>query len=192
MCTSASEMHVYILFVFCSFITVIWPIRFAIWCQTQPWNTHLPPRCFWCCCASHMGIYTQSKDGAQIFNVPFFMIHGKETMKWTKQKQNKDYSRVVHTYPNDPLAGVGSVVSTHRPGLGGPRISTSTWTQSISSFQLSAPKSQREKPRYQKMIWQLWQWYIHIHSKYNAYVYIIHLYIDIYIYIWNIHHPILT
>ena len=30
------------------------------------------------------------------------------------------------------------------------------------------------------MIWQLWQWYIHIHSKYNADVYIIHLHIDIY------------
>lgn len=76
-----------------------------------------------------------------MFNVPFFIIHGKETMKWTKQKTK---IKTIAGWYTPRLEWVNSAPG-HRSGLGGPRISTSTWTQSISSFQLSAPNSQREK-----------------------------------------------
>lgn len=83
--------------------------------------------------------------------------------------------------PTNPLAGVGEQCPPGSPVR--PRGTQDIYQHldPIHQF-LSAvgTKKAKGKNRYQKMIWQLWQWYIHIHSKYDAYVYNTSTYIYIY------------
>ena len=84
-------------------------------------------------------VYTHSRRVyTQIFNVPFFMIHGKETMKWTKQKTKiKTIAGWYTPTPTNPLAepvrprGTQDIYQHLDP---------------IHQFLSAVPNSQREKP----------------------------------------------